>query len=127
MMRWRRKSFPGWLGRRAFAMVVAVIAVASAWVAVVTSVPQELPSYALQAVSVYRVEVGGAFFAAVYLVATAIALAAHNRAFTELGSSGISARDLTAEKEDESVEWAESNLKLIRDALVETKNRDDDK
>ena len=39
-------------------------------------------------------EVGGALFAGLYLVTMAIVLALHNRAFSEIGTDGVRARDL---------------------------------
>jgi hypothetical protein len=50
---------------------------------------------ALQAVPVYRLEVGGAIFLGIYLVGMAFILSLQNRAFTEFGSGAVRARNLT--------------------------------
>ncbi|MBS1894007.1 MAG: hypothetical protein JST59_22130 [Actinobacteria bacterium] len=57
--------------------------------------PTEIPSVALGAVPVFRMEVGVAVFFGLYLAAMALVLALHNRAFTELGTGGFKARDLS--------------------------------
>jgi hypothetical protein len=65
-------------------------------VAVTVPAPTELPSVALSAVAVYRLEVGGALFIGLYVAAMAFALAVQNRGFTEIGSGGVRAQDLSA-------------------------------
>jgi hypothetical protein len=74
--------------------MVAVSAVIGAAIAVTVAIPSEVPAIALQAKPVYRLEVGGAIFVGLYLLATAIGLALQNRAFTEFGSGGVRARSL---------------------------------
>ena len=65
--------------RWGFAVLVACGAASAAWVAWHVAVPAEIPTFALQAAPVYRVEIGAAVFAAAYLASMAMALALNNR------------------------------------------------
>ena len=60
-------------------------------VAITVTPPADLPSVALRASPVFRVEVGAAVFIALYLATMAFVLALHNRGFTEIGTSGVRA------------------------------------
>jgi hypothetical protein len=80
-------------------MVAVAIAVGFT-VALTVSPPVEVPTVALRAVPVYRVEVGAAVFFGLYIATMAFALALHNRGFTEIGSSGFKAQELSAVSED---------------------------
>ena len=59
--------------------------------AVSARVPAPVPSFALQAAAVYRLEVGAACFVVVYLAAMAFFLALDGRGFAELGTRGLRA------------------------------------
>jgi hypothetical protein len=85
-----------WLARWGFALTVAVALAVSLTIAVTVPVPAELPSVALNAVAVYRLEVGAALFIGLYVAAMAFALAVQNRGFTEIGGGGVRAQDLSA-------------------------------
>jgi hypothetical protein len=85
--------------RWGFAAMVAVAIAAGLVAAATVATPADVPSVALRAVPVYRVEVGAAVFFGLYLAAMALVLAMHNRAFTELGTSGIGASGLAAERD----------------------------
>ncbi|MGH2939807.1 MAG: hypothetical protein ACRDPE_16980 [Solirubrobacterales bacterium] len=80
--------------------MVAVAITAGVVAAATVTTPADIPSVALRAVPVYRVEVGAAVFFAFYLVAMALVLAMHNRAFTEIGTDGIRARDMATASEE---------------------------
>ncbi len=67
-----------WFARWGFAVMVAVAIVVGFAVAVTVSSPAEVPTVALRAVPVYRVEVGAAVFFGLYSVTMAIALALRN-------------------------------------------------
>ena len=97
-MRHRRNRYLAglWLARWGFALAVAVALVVSLTIAATVPVPTELPSVALNAVAVYRLEVGGALFIGLYAAAMALALAVQNRGFTEIGSREVRAQDLSA-------------------------------
>lgn len=86
--------------RWGFAAMVAVAITAGVVAAATVTTPADIPSVALRAVPVYRVEVGAAVFFAFYLVAMALVLAMHNRAFTEIGTDGIRARDMATASEE---------------------------
>jgi hypothetical protein len=119
------RSTARWLSRRGFALAVVGIAISSVWVAMAVSVPVDVPDFALRAAMVYRVEVGVAFFAALYLVATAIVLATHDRAFTEFGAAGVSARDLVSEQRKISLADLEKAVEGVRDLTRDEKADDD--
>jgi hypothetical protein len=86
--------------RWGFAAMIAAAIVVGLTVAVTVALPADIPSFALQAAPVYRVEVGAAVFSGLYLATMALVLAMHNRAFTEIGTSGIRARDMVAASEE---------------------------
>lgn len=83
-----------------FGAVVAVAVAIGFTVAITVTPPSDLPTVALRAIPVYRVEVGAAVFFGLYLATTAFALALHNRAFTEVGTNGFKAQDLAAAEEE---------------------------
>ena len=86
--------------RWGFAAMVAVAIGAGIVAGATVATPADVPSIALRAVPVYRVEVGAAVFFGLYLAAMALVLAMHNRAFTELGTGGVRAQGLAAAEED---------------------------
>jgi hypothetical protein len=86
-------------------MVAAVIAVGFV-VAMTITPPTEIPTVALRAEAVYRVEVGAAVFFGLYVAPMAFALALQNRGFTEIGSGGIRAQDLATASESVASEDA---------------------
>jgi uncharacterized membrane protein len=96
--------------RWGFAVMVGVAISAGIAAGVTVATPADVPSIALRAVPVYRVEVGAAVFFGLYLAAMALVLAMHNRAFTELGSGGVRAQDLAVA---EGVYLEETVLELI--------------
>jgi hypothetical protein len=87
------------LARWGFAALVAGSVLTGFLVAVTVTPPTEVPTFALKAAVVYRVEVGTAVFMGLYLATMAFTLALHNRAFTEIGSAGFRARDLKTTSE----------------------------
>jgi hypothetical protein len=87
------------LARWGFAAAVAVAIGIGIVAALTVAPPEELPSVALRAAPVFRVEVGAAVFSGLYLASMAFVLALHNRGFTEIGASGVRARGLAAVSE----------------------------
>jgi hypothetical protein len=83
-----------WVERWGFAVLVGVAVSVGVTTGVTVGVPGDVPSFALQAAPVYRVEVGGALFAALYLGPMALVLAFRNQAFTEIGTGGMRAHEL---------------------------------
>lgn len=83
-----------WISHWGFATLVGAAAVLALIVGTTVAGPTDIPAVALQAAPVYRMEVGGALFAGLYLVAMAIVLALHNRGFSEIGTDGVRAHDL---------------------------------
>jgi hypothetical protein len=74
------------LARWGFAALVVAAIVVGFFAAATVTPPPELPTVALRAEAVYRVEVGGAVFIGLYVATMALSLALHNRGFTEFGS-----------------------------------------
>jgi len=100
----RRERLVGWLGRWGFATLVGAAAIAAVCVAWTIEPPAEIPSFALRAVPVYRLEVGAAIFGGIYLSSMALVLAFNNRAFTEIGTGGVKAQDIgSATPQDEAI------------------------
>jgi hypothetical protein len=85
-----------WLARWGFALMVAGAVVVGFAVGFAVTPPATMPAVALNAEAVYRLEVGGALFVGLYVAAMAFALAVQNRGFTEIGSGGVRAQDLSA-------------------------------
>jgi hypothetical protein len=83
-----------------FAATVAAAIAIGLIAAIVVPPPSDLPTVALRAMPVYRVEVGAAVFSGLYLATMAFALALHNRAFTEIGTSGVKAQEVAAAVEE---------------------------
>lgn len=84
----------GWMARWGFATLVTVGFIAAACAASTVQPLAEVPSFALQAAPVYRLEVGAAVFVGIYLASMALVLALNNRAFSEVGMSGFKAQDI---------------------------------
>lgn len=95
-------------------MLVLVDLVASALVAANAPAPAAVPDYALRAAAVYRLEVGGACFVVVYLMAIAFFLALDGRGFVELGTKGLKVERIVGEADDEQVMTVDEHLMSIR-------------
>jgi hypothetical protein len=94
----RRRTLITLLAMRwGFAVMVTLGIVAGFVAAVTVALPEDIPSFALRATPVYRVEVGTAVFFSFYLATMALVLAMHNRGFTEIGTGGIRAEGLAVE------------------------------
>ena len=104
------------------ALVVGAIAVCFFAAATVTP-PTEVPTVALNAEAVYRVEVGGAVFLGLYIATIALSLALHNRGFTEFGAGAFRARDLAAVSA-EAIS-AETSRELLDDVAEEVRDLND--
>jgi hypothetical protein len=87
--------------RWGFSAMVALAIVAGIAAAATVAPPSDIPSIAMRAVPVYRVEVGTAVFLGLYLATMALFLAMHNRGFTEIGTGGVRAQGLAAEGDAE--------------------------
>lgn len=83
-----------WISRWGFAPAVAIAVLVGLAVAVTVEIPADLPSVALRAAPIYRLEVGGALFAGLYIATMAFFLALQNRGFTEIGPGGVRAQDI---------------------------------
>ena len=105
------------------AMVAVAIAVGIAAGATVTP-PTDIPAIALRATALYRVEVGAAVFFGLYLATMALVLAMHNRAFTELGTDGIKARDLASFEATNRDEFVLESIEEIRELLNRQEERE---
>jgi hypothetical protein len=103
-----------------------------AGVAAVTAAPEPTPDFALRSAAIYRLEVGGAFFVALYLVAMAIVLALSGRGFAELGPQGLRAAEISGNaneaEEDVLKGLIDTNQELITKlATLQSPSRAEDK
>ncbi|HEX4753684.1 MAG TPA: hypothetical protein VH268_12355 [Solirubrobacterales bacterium] len=116
-----RHLFAAWLARWGFAaMVGAAVAIGIAAGATIAA-PADIPDVALKAVVIYRLEVGGAVFIGVYIAAMAFALALQNRAFTEIGSSGVRAQDMSSISQ--AMVMQEVSMEFLWEMVHEMKGR----
>lgn len=83
-------------------LVIAGLA-AAAYLAASTTVPDPVPAFALQATTVYRLEVGAACFAVFYLAAMALVLALDGRGFAEVGTKGWRAVEVVRATDEQRV------------------------
>jgi len=111
--------------RWGFAVMVAVAISAGLVAAATVTPPADTPAFALQAVAVYRVEVGAAVFFALYLATMALVLAMHNRAFSELGTGGIRAQDLASLRGGDLDEFVLESVEEIRELMARREERED--
>lgn len=125
MSRHDRYLFGLVLARWGFGVMVAVAIAVSLVAATTVPVPTDLPSVALDAVVVYRLEVGGALFVGLYIAAMALALAFQNRGFTEIGNGGIRAQDMAATVPDliAANEAISERLSEAVEAIAETQHQ----
>ena len=89
--------------------------VASAYLTASVRVPEVVPDFALRASPVYRLEIGGACFAVVYLATIAFFLALDGRGFVEFGSRGLKARRVVQATDDEQEAALARQTKLQQD------------
>lgn len=108
-----KDSVRAWVERWGFATMVGLAALVAAGVGWKVEVPPEVPDFALNAAPIYRVEVGAATFLGVYLVAIAFVLALNNRGFSEIGTHGLKARDITKRAQRGTVQEHESQLNML--------------
>ncbi len=90
-----------WIRDFGFPLLVLVDLVGSAYVASSARIPESVPDFALQAASVYRLEIGAACFVAIYLAAVAFLLALDGRGFVEFGRRGLKAEQIVRAADDE--------------------------
>lgn len=108
-----------WLGRWGFSLLVLLAASAAAYISYRVSIPKNPPGIALKSASVYRIEVGAAAFAGLYLVAMAFVLALHNRGFSEIGMNGLKAQDMANKSQQEAIESHEEGIEIVRATIGE--------
>ncbi|HEY2716032.1 MAG TPA: hypothetical protein VGI73_07415 [Solirubrobacterales bacterium] len=113
MVRDRGRSVLGWAARWGFAALVGLGVVAAICAAWTVDPPAEVPSFALQAETVYRLEVGTTVFVAIYLAAMALVLALNNKAFSEIGTSGVKAHGVGGEVQTEAIRRLQVNVKEV--------------
>lgn len=121
------KKLVRWLLDSWFSVLLTVIVVAAAAGAVsvglAVPVPKPIPDFALQARPVYRALVGGVWFAVVYLVIMAVALAIDGRGFVKFGSRGIEPGQLlkkrrARKKNSRSIRRLQGGLKTVSGSLA---------
>jgi hypothetical protein len=107
------KGFRIWIERWGFAILVGLAVLAATYVGWKVGVPSPVPDFALNAATIYRVEVGAATFLGLYLVAMAFVLALNNRGFSEIGVNGLKAQDITKKAQRGTVQEHENQLKML--------------
>jgi hypothetical protein len=105
------------LARWGFAALVGAAVLMSVIAGMAVAIPADVPGVALEAVPVYRLEVGGATFLGIYFVGMAFILSLQNRAFTEFGSGGVRARSLR--DLPETLVTQERTLSVLLNAIAE--------
>jgi hypothetical protein len=106
-----------WLQRWGFGVLVGAAVIVSLAIAVTVATPSHVPSFALQATPIYRLEAGAAVFTGIYFAALAVVLALHNRGFTEIGVRGVRARGLSGDAEKRMFEEQQSTIRQIQKAI----------
>jgi hypothetical protein len=97
-----------------FPLLVLTGLAAAGYLAASVRVPGPVPDYSLQAAAVYRLEVGAAFFALLYLAAMTFLLALDGRGFVEFGTQGFKAERVVRVLDEEQEEAVAEQMKLIR-------------
>jgi hypothetical protein len=113
-----------WVERWGFPVLVGIAILAGLALAATVAVPPDVPTIAMRAVPVYRLEVGGALFAGLYAVTLAFVLALRNRGFTEIATSGVRAHDLA--RVPEAVAADRRTLDELAAAMSELRKGADD-
>lgn len=108
-----------WLARWGFATLVGCGAVAAIVAAAGAEPPTPIPTYALQAAAVYRLEVGAAVFVCFYFGSLALALSFSNRAFTEVGSGRLKAGDIGSAEQEKTIRDQDSTLTALMEIANE--------
>lgn len=105
-----------------FPLLVIVGLAAAACLAANTKVPHPVPSFALQATAVYRLEVGAACFVVFYLAVMALILALDGRGFAEFGTKGLRAVEVTrtADKQRASLSEQIKHTRTVVNRLKDT-------
>jgi hypothetical protein len=88
-----------------FPVLVLAGLAAAAYLAASASVPHPVPSFALQATAVYRLEVGEACFVVLYLAAMALVLALDGRGIAEFGAKGLRAVEVTRTTDERQAQF----------------------
>jgi hypothetical protein len=112
-----KASARAWVERWGFAIIVGLAALVAAGVAWKVEVPPEVPDFALNAAPIYRVEVGAATFLGLYLVEIAFVLALNNRGFSEVGTHGLKAQDITEKTQGDVIHEHEESLEMLWSAV----------
>jgi hypothetical protein len=112
------------LEKYGFALLVVMALACAIYFAGSVAVPEPIPDYALQAAEIYRLEIGAAFFVAIYLAILAFLLALSGRGFAEFGTKGLKIQQVVERSENGFLHQAEidrqTRLKLRElDADVE--------
>jgi hypothetical protein len=78
-----------WPEQYGFAFLVVVAIGCGSFLAGSVEVPEPVPTFALQAAEIYRLEIGVAFFAVFYVATMTLLLALGGRGYAEVGTRGL--------------------------------------
>jgi|SRR4051794_25538804 hypothetical protein len=95
-----------------FPLLVMAGLAAAGYLTASVRVPDPVPDYALQAAAVYRLEVGAACFALLYLAAMTFLLALDGRGFAELGTHGLKVEQVVPAADDKQDENLSEQIKI---------------
>ena len=109
-----------WFRHFGFPILVLTALAVSGYLAASAPVPDPVPAFALQAGAVYRLEVGGASFTVLYLLAMAFVLALAGRGFAEIGTKGLRATEVVRAADKEQAVLIAERLALIESAIQTT-------
>ncbi len=87
-----------WLENYGFVLLVFLALACAGYLAGSAEAPERIPDFALQAEEIYRLEIGGSFFIAFYLVAMAVVLAFTGKGFAEFGKQGLKAQRVVVQQ-----------------------------
>jgi hypothetical protein len=104
-----------------FALLVSLAATGAAYLAIKVSAPDPVPSFALRAESIYRIEVGGAAFVAFYLVALFLVLALNGEGPRQLGTNGFEAGRIVRQtrKQQQAIRVQDQSVRAVRTGIRE--------
>jgi hypothetical protein len=109
-----------WLKKYGFAILVLIAIGGACYLAASVDVPDPAPDFALKSREVYRLEIGGAFFAVFYLVALTFVLALSGRGFAQLGTQGFKAERVVVDQKQNTAFLGQRRInRTMRDGLAE--------
>jgi hypothetical protein len=109
-----------WFKKYGFAVLVLIAVGGACYLAASVDVPDPAPDFALKSRQVYRLEIGGIFFAVFYLVALTFVLALSGRGFAQVGTQGFKAEKVVVDQKQNTVFHGQRRInRTMRDGLAD--------